>query len=321
MSLRSRMSVLVVLWLAAPAFAAAAPKERIIRVTANNPVYRLYLSDPQGRNERPFLPNLRPNYNPSFSWDGRWIVFTSLKFGSADVFGAHPDGSGVERLTDSPAFDDQGSLSPDGRTLAFVSTREGGTANIWLLDIASHRFRNLTKNKAGNFRPSWSPDGEWIGFSSNRNTPRVRFIRDTGPAWELMQRTALYIEHPDGSGLKRLTPLNGSAASPKWSRDGRRVLFAQVVDVEAMRHVRRRTQVVSMDIYTGAREVYSDGTQYVWAPGYVGNTEIGYGLKSPSQPGGSTLVYTSGRKGQPTRRIPPGRRRVAPGVRQGRASR
>ncbi len=292
------MSALIFLLLFAPAFAAAAPKERIIRLTSNNPVYRLYLSDRDGRNERPFFPNLRPNYNPSFSWDGRWIVFTSLKFGSADVFRAHPDGSGLERLTHSPAFDDQGSLSPDGKTLAFVSTRGGGTANIWLLDIASRRVRNLTQNKAGNFRPSWSPDGKWIAFSSDRDTPRMRYMRGTDPAWELMQTTAIYIVHPDGSGLRRLTPLGGSAATPKWSRDGRHLLFAQAaVGTEARRQFSRLSEVVSIDIYTGEREVHSGDTQWVWSPGYVGDMEIGYGVGDPYGVRGSMLAYSSGRKG------------------------
>ena len=56
------------------------------------------------------------DYNPSFSADGKWIVFTSERNGSADIFRVHPDGSGLERLTDDPAFDDQGVVSPDGST-------------------------------------------------------------------------------------------------------------------------------------------------------------------------------------------------------------
>jgi Tol biopolymer transport system component len=244
------------------------------------------------------MKDLEPDYNPTFSYDGRWIVFTSERFGSPDVFRVHPDGSGLERLTDSAAFDDQGALSPDGRTLAFVSTREGGTANIWLLDIATRHFRNLTRNKAGNFRPSWSPDGKWIAFSSDRDMPRLRLIRGDRPGWELVQRTAVYIVHPDGSGLKRLTALDGSATSPRWSPDGRRVIFAQVTDVEAMRHQDISTQIVSVDIYTGARETYSDGTKYAWSPAYVTQTEVGYGLNNPNPLlHGATLVYASGRRG------------------------
>lgn len=281
---------------AAPS-SAATPKEKVIWLAGGRRAFGLYLSAPDGTGERPFLPDLRPSYNPSFSTHGEWIVFTSERFGSADVFRVHPDGSGLERLTDSQAFDDQGALAPDGRTLAFVSTREGGTANIWLMDIASRRVRNLTRNGAGNFRPSWSPDGKWIAFSSDRDTRHVRYIRGTYPAWELMQTTATYIVHPDGNGLRRLTPLDGCAGSPRWSRDGRRVIFAEVVDVEAMRHFETRTRIVSLNVKTGERKVYSNGTEYAWSPGYVTDTEIGYGINDPTDPAGASLLYTSGRQG------------------------
>jgi len=228
--LRNWVSVLPALFLVSSPLSVAAAKEALIWQPIQDYTFNLYLSGPDGSNERPLLAGPGSNYNASFSSNGRWIVFTSERYGSADVLRVHPDGSGLERLTDSPAFDDQGALSPDGRTLAFVSTREGGTANIWLLDIASHRFRNLTRNKAGNFRPSWSPDGKWIAFSSDRDTPLLRYIRSTGGAWELMQTTAIYIVHPDGSGLRRLTPLDRCAGTPKWSRDSRHVLFYQVVE-------------------------------------------------------------------------------------------
>jgi len=297
MILRTRIAILTTMLLASSAVAAAPPKDRIIWMQAINHAFGLYLSSSDGSNERPLLVGFGSSYNPSFSLDGRWIVFTSERYGSADVFRVHPDGSGVQRLTDSPAFDDQGSLSPDGRTVAFVSTRDGGTANIWLLDIPSHRLRNLTRNKAGNFRPSWSPDGKWLAFSSDRDVPRERFIRDKGHfAWELMQKTALYLIHPDGSGLKRLTALDGSAGSPRWSHDGRRLLFAQVVDVEAMRHFQRRTELVAINLDTNIREVLSDAKQYAWAPSYIDKTHIGYGIHEPTEQQ-TSIMYTSNSQG------------------------
>ena len=233
------------------------------------------------------MSNLQPNYNPSFSYDSRWIVFTSEHFGSADVFRVHPDGSGLERLTDSAAFDDQGALSPDGRTLAFVSTRDSGTANIWLLDLGTRRFLNLTRNKAGNFRPTWSPDGKWIAFSSDRDMPRLRLIREWGPAWELMHRTAVYIVHPDGRGLRCLTALGGSAGTPRWSPDGRRVIFDQVKDVAAMRHSEITTRIVSVDIDSGGRAPYASGRQ---GPEHALNTSW--------SPDGSLLVFDQDVPGQ-----------------------
>ena len=60
------------------------------------------------------------------------------------MYRVHPDGTGLEQLTDNPAFDDQATLSPDGKQLAFVSTREQRTANIWLLDLKTQKLRNLT---------------------------------------------------------------------------------------------------------------------------------------------------------------------------------
>ena len=55
------------------------------------------------------------DYNASFSRDGRWVVFTSDRSGSADIYRVRRDGRDLERLTDSPAFDDQAALSPAPR--------------------------------------------------------------------------------------------------------------------------------------------------------------------------------------------------------------
>jgi Tol biopolymer transport system component len=276
-----------------------APPEKIVW-SSLAATYELFIAAPDGSNEHPFFPGSGSSYNASFSWDGRWIVFTAERSGSPDIFRAHPDGSGLERLTDSPAFDDQGALSPDGRTLAFVSTRDGGRANIWLLDIPTHRAVNLTKSPAGNFRPSWSPEGTWIAFSSDRDTERTRYLRANGAqAWELMQLTALYIVHPDGSGLRRLTPLGQFAGSPKWSRDGRRLVYYQVTDVERMRHGSGIvTQIISMDLDGGARQVHTDGRSRAASPQYVTETEIGYTVTERVEgKRQSSLAYTSGRKG------------------------
>ena len=78
----------------------------------------IFIADGDGSHVRPFLPNAALDYDASFSADGQWVVFTSHRSGTAKIYRAHPDGSGLEALTDGTAFADQGMLSPDGRTLA-----------------------------------------------------------------------------------------------------------------------------------------------------------------------------------------------------------
>ena len=130
----------------------------------------LYIANADGSDEQPLTQPGSMNYNPAWSALGDWIAFTSDRAGSADLFRVHPDGTGLERLTDDPAFDDQAAFSPDGKRIVFVSTRAAGRANLWTLDIATRRITRLTSGDGGDFRPAWSPDGQWIAFSSDRGS-------------------------------------------------------------------------------------------------------------------------------------------------------
>jgi Tol biopolymer transport system component len=64
------------------------------------------------------------------------------------------DGTGVERLTDHAAYDDQAVLSPNGKTITFVSSRATGRTSIWVLDLATRRARALTQSSGSDFRPA-----------------------------------------------------------------------------------------------------------------------------------------------------------------------
>src|SRR5665213_215351 len=181
--------------------AATTAKHRVLFNRFKVAEIAIYIADASGANERLVTPHKESEYSPSLSTDGHWVVFTSEQMGQSDIYRVHPDGSGLEQLTSDPAFDDQAALSPNGATLAFVSTRESGFANIWLLDLASKKYINLTKVNAGDFRPAWSPDGKWIAFSSDRDASPGAFPGQ----WELLQSTGIYVIHPDGTGLRRLT--------------------------------------------------------------------------------------------------------------------
>ena len=269
----------VCLFLLTALCAPAQPKHRVLFNRFRMPETALFVADPDGKNERA-LPHHDREYSPSITADGKWIVFTSERAGQSDLFRIHPDGTGLEQLTDDPAFDDQGALSPDGKSLAFVSTRGEGFANLWLLDLATRKSRNLTNTRAGNFRPSWSPDGRWIAFSSDRDTNAGRFPGQ----WEHLQSTGIYLIHPDGTGLRRLTRTGGFAGSPSWSADGKRVLYYETDETGAYlaKGGNSRTELVSIDIATGERTQYTASNQVKLSPQWLPGGRIAYILRNAS---------------------------------------
>jgi len=267
---------LCVILLTASALAAA--KHRVLFNRYRVPETGLFIADANGANERAVTAHHESEYSPSLSADGQWVVFTSERAGESDIWRVHPDGSGLQQLTDDPAFDDQGALAPDGKTLAFVSTRAGGFANVWLLDLATKKYRNLTAVNAGNFRPRWSPDGKWIAFSSDRDA-------DAGvypDHWELLQSTGIYIVHPDGSGLRRLTKSGGFAGSPEWSADGSALLYYETDETGAFmaKSARSRTEIASIDVATGKRRVLTASNETKLSPQWLSGGRISYVVRT-----------------------------------------
>lgn len=265
----------------------------------------LYVADADGSDEHELLATSGFDYHASYSADGRWIVFTSERngLGQADIYRVRSDGTGLERLTDSPALDDQAVVSPDGSRLAFVSTRDTHKANIWILDLGSRELSNLTV-KAGIqgdstkpdafLRPAWSPDGQWIAFSSDRNTE----WKAHGTGWEHVQELGIYIARADGTGLRRLSQPGICAGAPKWSSDGKRVVFYEIpvedtwfARLPARVPGRATSQIVSVDIATRARMVHTAGAGLKVNPQFVGPANIGYLVKRGPNEG---LAYTAG---------------------------
>ena len=260
----------------------------------------LIIADADGSNPHKLVPGTEIDHNASFSFDGQWVVFTSERSGSADIFRARVDGTAVERLTDSPAFDDQAALSPDNHALAFVSSRGDGSTDIYIMDLESREVRNLTNSPGGDFRPSWSPDGQMIAFSSDRGTgfPHQDFPRAAG-RWEHVQAASVYLIHTDGTGLRKLTTdPDMMAGSPKWSSDGREIVFYEmpVLDTFRAHFGERASSIVSVDVATGERTVHASGPGLKVSPQFIAPDRIAYVTKSRAS---ATLTFTRGETGSP----------------------
>ena len=292
---------------------AAAPKKKkgIMLMNRIGPsASDLYVANADGTDERKLLQNPGFDYHATFSADNQWVLFTSERngMGQSDIFRARLDGSDIRPLASTPAVEDQAVLSPDGTRVAFVSTREGYRANVWVLDLKSGKLRNLTGTDAvqgdpsgpdGYFRPAWSPDSQWLAFSSDRLTDWRG--HDNGHGWEHTQELSIYIIRADGQGFRRVASKPGYClGSPKWSPDGKRVIYYELT-TEQTWGARRpeliatvESQICSVDVATGERLVHTSGPGLKVFPQFLTLTEIAYQRKGGPDEG---VVYTSDRPG------------------------
>jgi len=292
----------VILAAALGASAVASSPQQIVyaRVSPNPGGLGLFIASADGSGERPLLNTPDLDYDAAFAPDGQTLVFTSERNGSADLYRVKADGSALERLTDDPAYDDQAAFSPDGRQLVFVSTRQGGFARLWTMDLATRRAKRLTAESAGDFRPSWSPDGSWIAFSSARGSS----LPFAYGRWERLQQADVYIVHPDGSGLKRVSEHGNFCGSPKWQSDSRHVI-AYCMTAEQTLSNRRAfpesgpggndTRLASFDISRGTSAEVKSAAGVMFNPSFVGGT-VGYIRKFAGGPEAG-IYYVDGRSG------------------------
>jgi len=205
-----------------------------------------------------------------------------------------PDGTALERLTGNPAYEDQAAFSPDSQQIVFVTTRANGHANLWILDLRTRKAKPLTSGMGGDFRPSWSPDGKWIAFSSDRGST----LPMGKGRWEHLQIADVYLIHPDGSGLKRLTEHGNFCGSPKWTRDSLRIVAYCMSAEETLTYrapaAQGETRLVSVDIASGKAEDVPAGPGIKFAPNVLPSGEIAYLRKEGLNCG---IFYGNGRSG------------------------
>jgi TolB protein len=138
--------------------------------------------------------------SPSFAPNGQEIVFISDRGGYPQLYIMNVDGGNVRRLATN-GFCDSPAWSPRGDKIVFTMRQaRGGNYDLYIYDLPTAKITRLTDNQGKNENPSWSPDGRFLTFCSNR-----------------LGKNEIYIMAIDGSGTRKLTEIPGNSYTPSWS--------------------------------------------------------------------------------------------------------
>lgn len=197
--------------------------------------------------------------DPSFSPDGKEIIFASDRDKNLEIYLMNDDGSNARRLTDNPAHDSFPKFTPDGTQVTFTSNRNSETTDVYLMNKDGKNVVRLTDWKSNEIsRGGISPDGTKLAFNSNHNGKYQIFVINVEPfAPKVVLTDDNNLQTPDYSpdgtqvvysvglsdktGELRILNLNDGKSRlllktsrgnnyPRWSPDGNWIAFHQEVE-------------------------------------------------------------------------------------------
>lgn len=146
-----------------------------------------------------------------------------------DLYTTRPDGSDLRRLTNTPGYDAEATLSPDGRTLVFTSVRDGDL-EIYTMRTDGSRLRRLTNQLGYDGGPFFSHDGKLIVYRANHpadgSPEAVDYRRLLAQNLVRPSRMEIWVMNADGSNQRQVTAIGGANFAPYFTPDDRRILFA-----------------------------------------------------------------------------------------------
>ncbi|MBI4568786.1 MAG: TolB family protein [Planctomycetes bacterium] len=155
-----------------------------------------------------------------------WTVFAEF-----DIFSAAPDGGDLKRLTDTPGYDAEGTLSPDGKTILFTSMRDGDL-DLYTMDLNGESVRRLTDMPGYDGGAFFSPDGKkivWRGrHGSEEELAEYRdLLKKNKVAPGVMD---LYVADADGANARMILSNGASNWCPSFHPSGTWIIFSSNVE-------------------------------------------------------------------------------------------
>ncbi len=212
----------------------------------------IYMMDYDGANPVRLTFNRVQDNLPAWSPDQSALVYTTYRRGNPDLV-LRRIYEGKETVLSNRGMNFSGAFSPDGKRIAFSSSRDGN-AEIYTCDPDGGNVKRVTFNSAVDAAPSWSATGRQIAFTSDRagtgmpqiyicdaegaNVRKVSFGGNyhDAPAWSPSGDLLAYVSRVENlfdlyllnlrtNQVMKLTESNARNENPSWSPDGRHLVF------------------------------------------------------------------------------------------------
>ncbi len=151
-----------------------------------------------------------------------WGIYPSY-----DIFLADKKGRIVKQLTNSPGYDAEATVSPDGKKMVFTSTRSGDL-ELWTMNTDGSGLKQITFDLGYDGGAFFSPDSKQLVFRASRpKTPEAINTYKNLLEQGLVQPSdmEIFVCNVDGSELRQLTQLGKANWAPFFHPSGKKIIF------------------------------------------------------------------------------------------------
>ncbi len=152
-----------------------------------------------------------------------WPIYESY-----DIFVADFEGNIVSQLTNTPGYDAEATISPDGKTIVFTSMRNGDI-DLYTMNIDGTNVRQITNTVGYDGGAVFSPDGKHLTWRASRPKTKeaVKEYKDLLAQGLVMPtQMELFVANADGSDAKQITELGRANWAPAFTPDSKHLIFA-----------------------------------------------------------------------------------------------
>jgi TolB protein len=183
-----------------------------------------------------------------------WPIYNTY-----DIFVADLKGKITKRLTNTPGYDAEGTISPKGDKMVFTSMRNGDL-DIYTMDLDGSNVKQITNTLGYDGGACFSPDGRKIVWRASRpQTPEeIKEYKDLLAQGLVMPiHMELFIANADGTDAHQVTHLGKANWAPAFTPDGKKIVFAS--DYEYERGFPFNLYLINLD-GTGLERISHDGS-------------------------------------------------------------